>query len=70
MTLSDPTDTQPAVKLARKRGRWAEEKRRQSAERKQREQSNAAGTAHADIARENHRLRMQRSRASKENTPP
>jgi hypothetical protein len=70
MTLSDPTDTQPAVKQARKRGRSAEEKRRQSAERVQRHRSTAAGTAQADIARENDRLRMQRSRAFKENTPP
>jgi hypothetical protein len=70
MTLSDPTDTQPAVKQARKRGRSAEEKRRQSAARKQRHRSTTAGTAQADIARENDRLAMQRSRASKENTPP
>jgi hypothetical protein len=70
MTLSDPTDTQPAVKQARKRGRSAEEKRRQSAERKQRHRSTTAGTAQADTVRENQRLRMQCSRASKENTPP
>jgi hypothetical protein len=38
--------------------------------RKQRERSNAAGTAHADNVRENNRQAMQRSRASKENTPP
>jgi hypothetical protein len=62
MTLSDPTDTQPAVKQARKCGRSAEEKRQQSEERVQRHRSTTAGTAQADTARENHRLRMQRSR--------
>jgi hypothetical protein len=70
MTLSNHTDTQPVAKQTRKRGRSATEKRRQSTERVQRHRSNAAGTAQADIVRENDRLRMQRSRASQENTPP
>jgi hypothetical protein len=70
MTLSDPTDTQPAVKQARKRGKSAEEKRQQSEERVRRHQSTTAGTAQADTVRERDRLAKQRSRASKENTPP
>jgi hypothetical protein len=70
MTLSDPTDTQPAVKQARKRGRSAEEKRQQSEERVRRHRSTTAGTAQADTVRERDRLAKQRSRASKENTPP
>jgi hypothetical protein len=70
MTLSDPTDTQPAVKQARKRGRLAEDKRQQSEERVRRHQSTTAGTAQADTVRERDRLAKQRSRASKENTPP
>jgi hypothetical protein len=70
MTLSNPTDTQPAVKQTHKRGRSATEKRQSTAQRVQRHRSNAAGTAQAEIVRENHRMRMQRSRASKENTPP
>jgi hypothetical protein len=70
MTLSHPTNTQPATKQTRKRGRSAEEKRRNKTARKQQERSNAAGTAQADIARENDRLRKQQSRACKENSPP
>jgi hypothetical protein len=61
--------TQPATKLTRKRKRSTPEKRESAARRQQRHRSNPAGTAQADIVRENHRLRMQRSRASKESTP-
>jgi hypothetical protein len=46
------------------------EKRQSAAKRVQQHRSNTAGTAQADIARENNRLAMQRFRASKENTPP
>jgi hypothetical protein len=51
MTLSDPTDMQPAVKQARKRGRSAEEKRQQSEVRVQRHRSTTAGTAQAATVR-------------------
>jgi hypothetical protein len=70
MTLSDPTDTQPAVKQARKRGRSVEEKRQQSEERVRRHRSTTASTAQADTVHERDRLAKQRSRSSKENTPP
>jgi hypothetical protein len=68
MKRSIPIDTQPATKQTRKRKK--PEKRHSAAQRLLRHRSNAAGTAHAHIVRENHRMRMQRSRASKENTPP
>jgi hypothetical protein len=70
MTLSDPTDIQLAVKRTRKRGRSATEKRRNKTAYKQRERSNAAGTAREADTRENDRLARQRFRASQENTPP
>jgi hypothetical protein len=70
MKRSAPTDALPATKRTRRRTKSTPEKRQSTSQRKQRERSNSAGTAQADIARENDRLRMQRSRASKENTPP
>jgi hypothetical protein len=70
MKRSVPIDTQPATKQTRKRKKSTPEKRHSATVRKQRERSNAAGTAQEEIVRENHRMRMQRSRASKENTPP
>jgi hypothetical protein len=70
MKRSAPNDAQPAPKRTRRHTKSTPEKRESAARRKQRERSNAAGTAQADIARENNRLAMQRSRASKENTPP
>jgi hypothetical protein len=65
-----PSDAQPATKRTRRRTKSTPEKRQSAAQRVQRHRSNAAGTAQADIVRENDRLRMQRSRASQENTPP
>jgi hypothetical protein len=56
--------------LPHRRTKSTPEKRRNKTSYKQREQSNAAGTAQADIVRENNRLAIQRSRTSKENTPP
>jgi hypothetical protein len=70
MKRSAPNDAQPATKRTRRRTKSTPEKRRNKTSCKQREWSNAAGTAQADIVRENNRLAMQRSRASKENTPP
>jgi hypothetical protein len=70
MKRSATTDAQPATKRTRRRTKSTPEKRQSTSQRKQRERSNASGTAQADIARENDRLRMQRSRASNGNTPP
>jgi hypothetical protein len=67
MTLDD---TQPAAKLTRKRKKSTPEKRQSTAQRVQRHRSNAAGTAQAYTVRERGRLAKQRSRASKEYTPP
>jgi hypothetical protein len=67
MKRSAPND---APKRTRRRTKSTPEKRQSAAKRVQQHRSNAAGTAQADIARENHRLAMQRFRASKENTPP
>jgi hypothetical protein len=65
-----PNDAQPATKRTRRRTKSTPEKRQSTALPKQRERSNAAGTAQADIVREHNRLAMQRARASQENTPP
>jgi hypothetical protein len=70
MKRSTPNDAQPAPKRTRMRTKSTPEKRQSAAKRVQQHRSNAAGTAQADIARENNRLAQQRSRASKENTPP
>jgi hypothetical protein len=48
MTLSNPTDTQPAVKQTRKRGRSATEKRHSVAQRVQRHRSTATNAARVD----------------------
>jgi hypothetical protein len=65
-----PNDAQPATKRTRRRSKSTPEKRESAAQRVQRHRSNAAGTAKEADTRENDRLRMQRSRASQENTPP
>jgi hypothetical protein len=70
MKWSAPTDAQPAPKRTRRRTKSTPEKRQSAAKRVQQHRSTTAGTAQADIARENDRLRKQQSRASKENTPP
>jgi hypothetical protein len=70
MKRSAPNDAQPAPKRTRMRTKSTPEKRQSAAKRVQQHRSNAAGTAQADIARKNNRLAQQRSRASKENTPP
>jgi hypothetical protein len=65
-----PNEALPATKRTRRRSKSTPEKRQSAAQRVRRHPSNAAGTAQADIVRENHRLRMQRARASQENTLP
>jgi hypothetical protein len=70
MKRSAPTNAQPAPKRTRRRTKSTPEKRQSAAKRVQQHRSTTAGTAQADIARENDRLRKQQSRASKENTPP
>jgi hypothetical protein len=65
-----PIDTQPAAKRTRRHSKSTPEKRHSAAQHVLRHRSNAAGTAKEADTRENDRLRMQRSRASKENTPP
>jgi hypothetical protein len=63
MKRSAPNDAQPTQS-----GRACAQSLRRKSGKVQR--IDAAGTAQADIARENNRLAQQRSRASKENTPP